>query len=123
MKYFKKMDYLSFGVYIAALFWSVHLDYMYTFFLTFAAFHLFPLTYLLRKHGYLSMKDDLGLEQTDKMDIMINELIVYPIKEFLANRKLISTLIHVFVLSVIVFVLSHYLYPKLLGIPFLAGSY
>jgi len=113
MKYFKKIDYLTFGIYSAAQIWSFNLDIMFRYMMFFCFIHLFPLMYLLRKHGYLSMKDELGMEATDKMDIMLQDLIIDPVNEFLSNKPLITNLIRIVILSLGVFVLSYWLYPKI----------
>ena len=123
MKYFKKIDYLTFGIYIAAQIWSFNLDIIFRYMMFFCFIHLFPLMYLLRKHGYLSMKDELGMEATDKMDIMLQDLIIDPVNEFLANKPLITSLIRIVILSLVVFVLSYWLYPKILGFPSLDVIY
>jgi len=123
MKYFKKIDYLCLGVYISALAWSIHVDPVYAALLGFALFQIFPLMYLLRKHGYLDMRDELGLDATDKAEELADELFVQPVKKFLANKKWVTNLVLIIVLSLLVMFLSYWLFPKILGFPSLSEIY
>lgn len=119
MKYLKKIDFMGIGIYFTAIIFSLQSPRPLTYGLIVCALHYFPLMYLLRKHGYLDIKDELGLNQTDKMEIMIQDLVIDPVKNFLAKKKLITTLIQILLLSFVIFVISYLLFPVIAELPFL----
>lgn len=124
MKYFKMLDFIMFGMYIPVILIATQHGVFMVFMVLFCMLHFFPVNYLLRKHGYLTTLGDVGLEPTDKMAELVNDLIIEPFKKTLKysldkiNRyRVIPSLIKILLFSLLVFLLSYFVLPKLLQFP------
>lgn len=124
MKYFKMFDFIMFGMYIPIILIATQHGTFMVFMVLFCMLHFFPINYLLRKHGYLTTLGDTGLEPTDKMADLVNDIVIEPLKKTLQysleklNRyKVIPSLIKILALSLLVGYLSYFVLPKLLQFP------
>lgn len=120
MKYFKMFDFILFGIYIPVAIIAYNLGNFTLFMVIFCMLHFFPLNYLLRKHGYLTTSDDIGLTPTDKMGELVTDILIEPFKKTLQKinkMKVIPSLLKIVLLSLAVGYLSYFVLPKLLQFP------
>ena len=120
IKNFKTLDFVLFGMYIPVLLTSLQHSTFQVFLVLFTMVHFFPLTYLLRKHKYLTTLDDFGIKPTKNMEILVDELFIAPFLRlviFLKKKKVIVSLFRILILSISLFLVSYYLIPKILQFP------
>jgi len=118
------LDFIMFGIYIPVIIIATQHSTFMVFMVLFCMLHFFPLNYLLRKHGYLTTLGDIGLEPTDKMSELVQDIIIEPLKKTLkytldkvSRYKVIPSLIKIVLMSLLVFLLSYFVLPRLLQFP------